>query len=86
MENQLAYHDIFHEEGEFLVNEECKLIKSMVMDKVSPKTDVKSLIRVITSINQGLLYKRVFMNQKNENIEEEIDSIIQTLFNGIKCK
>ncbi len=84
MENQLAYHNIFHEEGDFLIGEELRILNLLLEGKLDSTTDMDSLIMMITSINQGLLYKQLFMNRSESDVNAEIDSIIHILFNGIK--
>ncbi|HOD55229.1 MAG TPA: TetR/AcrR family transcriptional regulator [Candidatus Cloacimonadota bacterium] len=84
--NQQVYHQIFHEETEFLIEEESKIVYAIVHDKVTEGTDINSLITIIISINQGLLYKSLFMRHIEPDLESEIDTIIKFLFNGISIK
>jgi len=85
-ESQQIYHHIFHEETEFLLEEEQKILHFIIKDKVSTDTDLESLITMLVSINQGLLYKSLFSHKKSDNIEKEINTIVNYLLNGIKLK
>lgn len=85
-ESQQIYHHIFHEETEFLLDREQKILKDIIKNFISDDTDLESLVTLIVSINQGLLYKSLFSHQKSGNIEKEVNTIISFLFNGIKLK
>ena len=84
--NQQIYHQIFHEETEFLIEEESKVVYAILSDRVADDTDINSLITVIISINQWLIYKSLFMRHIEPDLESEIDTIIKFLFNGISIK
>lgn len=85
-ETQQVYHQIFHDETEYLIQEESQVVYEMIHRHVAEDTDFNSLITIIISINQGLLYKSFFLRNDNTDIIKEIDTIIHFLFNGIKTK
>lgn len=81
-----SYQKLFRNETEFLIKEETKIIEQLVKNSVSEDTDQKALVKFIVSINQGVVSKNLFVEKAPNNIENDIDNMLNFLFNGITLK
>jgi AcrR family transcriptional regulator len=81
-DHSLPYHDIMHQETDDLVQKENEILQEIFRNYIKNEKNIILLCHLLSSISQSLVHKHVFIKKNTDHLEEEINALLQLLFDG----